>query len=79
MTEVVHTLTGMKKASPNDDGSRYYRKEEVDFILKESIEALEDILSGWKYIRSTHGDLYGVGWDRAQNKAELAIEQLLKI
>jgi hypothetical protein len=35
--------------------------------------ALLDMLSGWKYIRSTHGDLYGVGWDRAQSKAEAAL------
>jgi hypothetical protein len=37
------------------------------------LEALEDMLSGWKYIRSSHGDLYGVGWDRAQDKAIAAI------
>lgn len=37
-------------------------------------EALRDMLSGWKYIRSVHGDLYGVGWDRAQSKAETALE-----
>lgn len=36
-------------------------------------EALEDMLSGWKYIRESHGDLYGVGWDRAQNKARAAL------
>ncbi len=37
------------------------------------VEALEDILSGWIYIRQQHGDLYGVGWDRAQGKAEEAL------
>ena len=37
-------------------------------------DALEDMLAGWRYARATHGDLYGVGWDRAQNKAEQAIE-----
>jgi hypothetical protein len=36
-------------------------------------EALKDMLSGWKYIRQVHGDLYGVGWDRAQKKAEDAL------
>jgi hypothetical protein len=36
-------------------------------------EALRDMLAGWKYIRSFHGDLYGVGWDRAQGKAEAAL------
>ena len=37
------------------------------------LEALKDMHSGWKYIRETHGDLYGVGWDRSQEKAEAAI------
>jgi hypothetical protein len=38
-------------------------------------EALRDMNEGWKYIRSTHGDLYGVGWDRAQSKADSALER----
>lgn len=38
-------------------------------------EALQDMLSGWRYIRDTHGDLYGVGWDRAQTKAENALTE----
>jgi hypothetical protein len=37
-------------------------------------EALRDMLSGWIYIRQTHGDLYGVGWDRAQDKAIAAMQ-----
>ena len=37
------------------------------------LAALEDMLAGWKYIRESHGDLYGVGWDRAQDKATAAI------
>lgn len=40
---------------------------------KKLVEALEDILSGWKYIRRMHGDLGGVGWDRAQTLAEQAL------
>lgn len=39
----------------------------------ELVEALRDMLGGWRYIRMVHGDLYGVGWDRAQQKAEQAI------
>jgi hypothetical protein len=39
----------------------------------ELLEALRDMYEGWKYIRRTHGDLYGVGWDRAQEKAEAAL------
>ncbi|MCE1464255.1 hypothetical protein [Enterobacter roggenkampii] len=41
------------------------------------LEALQDMLSGWKYIREQHGDLYGVGWDRAQDKAQSAISKAL--
>lgn len=39
------------------------------------VEALQDMLAGWKYIRQSHGDLYGVGWDRAQEKAETALAE----
>lgn len=39
----------------------------------ELVEALEDMLSGWRYIRDTHGSLYGVGWERAENKAVKAL------
>lgn len=41
----------------------------------ELLAALQDMLSGWKYIRESHGDLYGVGWDRAQDNAEDAIRK----
>lgn len=37
--------------------------------------ALEDMLAGWRYIRQHHGDLYGVGWDRAQSAAEAALSR----
>jgi hypothetical protein len=43
----------------------------------ELLEALQDMLSGWKYIRQTHGDLYGVGWDRAEQKATEVISKAL--
>ena len=42
--------------------------------LKARVEALEDALrdcdGALSYIKSSHGELYGVGWDRAQGKAE---------
>lgn len=44
-----------------------------DEALRQIIESQRDMLAGWKYIRDSHGDLYGVGWDRAQEKAEAAI------
>lgn len=46
-------------------------------VNEELLEALQDMLSGWKYIREQHGDLYGVGWDRAQDKATAAISKAL--
>lgn len=51
-------------------------RAKIDALTKqrdELLAALEDMNNGWKYIRSTHGDLYGVGWNRAQNKADAAI------
>ena len=34
-----------------------------------------DALSGWRYIREAHGDLYGVGWDRVENRLNTQITQ----
>ena len=48
----------------------------VDAREKAAIDALKDLLSGWKYIRNNHGDLYGVGWDRAQQAGEAALAAL---
>lgn len=39
----------------------------------ELLAALEDMLFEWRYILASHGDLYGVGWDRAQFAAESSI------
>ena len=36
--------------------------------------ALTDMLSGWRYIRETYGDLAGVGWDRVEQKSSNALE-----
>jgi len=47
-----------------------------DEAMKLALEALKDMNCGWGYIRESHGDLYGVGWDRAQEKADDAIKAL---
>jgi len=44
-----------------------------DAAFEQMREALRDMLAGWQYIRSSHGDLCGVGWDRAQDKAVAAM------
>jgi hypothetical protein len=36
-------------------------------------DALADAVSGLQYIRQTHGDLHGVGFDRVFDKANGAI------
>lgn len=41
--------------------------------LPDILEAAIDALSGWRYIRETHGDLYGVGWDRVDEKLKAAL------
>lgn len=51
--------------------------QQIMAAAPELLDALQDMLSGWKYIREQHGDLYGVGWDRAQNKAIEAISKAL--
>ena len=47
----------------------------VKELTDEVKDALMDALSGWKYIRQCHGDLYGVGWDRVQDKLEAILRK----
>jgi len=64
---------------PNWSGGKVYEESVLaasqarEKVLR---DALTDMLNGWKYIRESHGDLYGVGWDRAQQKAESALAGL---
>jgi len=39
-------------------------------------DALNDALSGWRYIRKHHGDLSGVAWDRVEEKLKAALAAL---
>lgn len=53
------------------------RAEEVDRLRADNERlrgALTDMLAGWRYIRETYGDLAGIGWDRAEQKAQEALE-----
>jgi hypothetical protein len=79
----VHTLNEkhgwFEFADAQSDVSRAFAQdaiamhERIRSAAPDLLEALRDMLAGWKYIRSFHGDLYGVGWDRAEDKAEEAI------
>lgn len=42
-------------------------------------DALADMLAGWQYIRKHHGDLYGVGWERAEALATYALAKCGKV
>ena len=57
-----------------DSGVPVPLKENADELHK----TLCDALAGWKYIREHHGDLYGVGWDRVQDRLETQIKESAK-
>ena len=59
------------------DGEKYTTKlvEPAKELTDEVKDALMDALSGWRYIRECHGDLYGVGWDRVQEKLEAILRK----
>lgn len=52
---------------------------ERDRVIEQARVALEDMNNGWKYIRRAHGDLYGVGWDRAEGKADAALRKIEEV
>ena len=57
-----------------DVGTKLYTHP-ANELTDEVKDALTDALSGWKYIRESHGDLYGVGWDRVQDKLEAILRK----
>jgi hypothetical protein len=69
--DVISMCGGIKKDVICDIGN----EENAHLIAAapDLLAALEDMLAGWKYIRESHGDIYGVGWDRAQDNAAAAI------
>jgi len=38
-------------------------------------DALLDAVSGLRYVRQNHGNLYGVGFDRVEEKSDKALER----
>jgi hypothetical protein len=74
-------------ALPSDIGSRLRRYAgdwrdraadcslplEAAEVVESLTAALSDMREGWRYIRQHHGDLYGVGWDRAEQAADAAM------
>jgi hypothetical protein len=81
-TQAVETLEAeaqRSQAAHRDDIDRMMRAEadrdRLAAEVKALREALADMLSGWRYIRQHHGDLAGVGWDRAEQAARAALAQ----
>ena len=68
--DFLHRVGATAFDDPSKSGSLY--REAADEIERLRA-AVADMLCGWRYIRQTHGELYGVGWDRAQEKAEKAL------
>jgi regulator of replication initiation timing len=66
--ELVSLLKNMDRHKELHEENEQLRIENI--ALR---EALKDMYSGWKYIRQVHGELYGVGWNRVQEKAEAAL------
>lgn len=82
------SVTG-KYTFPDDPLSPFVKTEDAYRFLDEAdkriaqleaekvelLEALKDMLSGWRYIQQDpmHREIYGVGWERAQRLAEAAI------
>ena len=64
----LHCCPNCGKVSAGQHISEHNYKSEL-------LEALKDMLSGWKYIREVYGDLPGVEWDRAQRAALEAIRK----
>ena len=79
VNEMMTTFHGVVMGDTYSEIATRNEREDAQLIsaAPELLEALQDMLSGWEYIRSQHGDLYGVGWDRAQNKAKSAISKAL--
>lgn len=61
-----------------DNGAAALEAAEADAqAMREVVgSALLDARAGWRYIREHHGDLYGVGWDRVEQKLTAALAAL---
>ena len=49
--------------------------ERLEASKKKLRSALLDMRSGWRYIRHSYGDLYGVGWARCEKNSTEALEE----
>jgi len=75
MKSMTISIAGEASIKENTVVVDYSELRELVAINVQLLEALKDMRSGWRYIRETHGDLPGVGWERAENKANEAIEK----
>ncbi|MDB6080023.1 MAG: hypothetical protein JWO82_3770 [Akkermansiaceae bacterium] len=83
MTENTHTPRAEKTKYASRGGEIWNEHEDRELSPAEIINALNqreklhaaltDMRSGWRYIRDTHGDLHGVGWDRCESSATEAL------
>lgn len=75
--KIANVITPVYEGIPEWEAKETRSNAHLISASPELLEALQDMLSGWQYIRQTHGDLYGVGWDRAEQKAKDALSKAL--
>ena len=63
-------LVEKKRADRPDE----WTMDELARKARQLEDALLDARSGMKYIRESHGDLYGVAFDRVEEKAVIALD-----
>ena len=51
-----------------------WQMDELARKARQLEDALMDARSGMNYIRQTHGELYGVGFDRVEEKAKTSLD-----
>lgn len=79
INEIHAGLKHVVVAWPGFDSSNITERREVTANARliaaapDLYAALTDMLAGWRYIRDHHGDLPGVGWDRAEEAARAAL------
>ena len=66
----------LKHLAAESGGKAAERKGPSEKEVRKIDDALTDALAGWRYIRETHGELYGVGWERVESKLLAAILDL---
>jgi len=76
LLKLGHEATLWHKKDKHKDDIPLYTHPAKTLTDEEILDGVKDALSGWKYIRDSHdGYIYGVGWDRVQDKLEAILRK----